>query len=269
MRILITIICFIGFFSIGMAQGSCGSEDGVMLEAASTPPDFQWLEDNGYCMNGTGNTAWHFMCFTFTPDISAVDINMGVSATCNSVNTKDYTLYDNTCTSVGTGLSYTGLTEGDEYTFCVNMKAGGGPSCNGFDRVCPYWIAGTPLPIDLIEFKCEQKHAYWSTSTEIQNDRFEINSDSSVIATIIGAGYSYNRIDYIYKLDKCYEYISLVQIDYDGKKTTHGTAKCNCPEPDKPLEIIAVYNLLGQQVEMKPGGIYIVRYSNGETKITK
>jgi hypothetical protein len=247
-----------------LAQGSCGSEDGGMLEIASPPPNYQYLEDNGYCINGTGNTNWHFMCFTLTPDVSDISINMGYTANCMSVGTKDYELYDAGCVSVGTGLTYTGLTPGSDYTFCVNMRANGGPLCLGFERICPYWIASPPLPIELLYFECDEDLVTWVTASEINNDRYELYSNDTLLHTITVDGNSSIEKYYYYKLDKCKELVELIQIDFNGTRTSYGIEQCDCPE-EIELEIIGIYTLLGQS--SNGNGIYIVKYSDGSTKI--
>jgi hypothetical protein len=234
------------------AQGSCGSPDGATDEIAAPPTSYQELEDGGYCMDGTGSTSWHAMCFTFTTAYTAVDINMGYSSNCANAGFRGFELFDNTCTSVGTGLSYTGLTIGESYTFCVEMRANGGPGCNGFDRVCPYWMEGAiPVPIELVKFDCKESIVEWSTASERNNDGFYLASkDGTILGWVNGMGNSNTYIDYYYELDQCVDFVKLIQQDYDGKTTEYNYEDCNCKKTtiQQNFNIWEYYNLLGQRI---------------------
>ncbi|KAA9325395.1 T9SS type A sorting domain-containing protein [Adhaeribacter soli] len=85
-----------------------------------------------------------------------------------------------------------------------------------------------PLPVELMSFKGQQTNEgialKWSTASEINNDRFEVERSADgrhfeTIGTVRGSGNSNSRIDYTF-LDKQpakgINYYRLNQIDYDG-----------------------------------------------------
>lgn len=86
----------------------------------------------------------------------------------------------------------------------------------------------TLLPVELINFQAEKENQSvvlnWSTAAEINNDYFQIERskdgrDFESLATISGAGFSNQKIDYLH-LDKeprnGLNYYRLKQVDYDG-----------------------------------------------------
>jgi hypothetical protein len=252
---LIFLILFI-YSNLSFSQGTCLSPDGAMLSITSPPASYQYLEDNGYCMNGTGSTKWHDMCFTFTPTKTEVDLNLGYSSSCMIVQVDNVLtqLYDNTCTSVGSGFTFTGVTPGNLYTWCVRMKSSGGPGCNGFDRVCPYYIESDAiLPIKLLTLSCQDGTITWQTATEINNDYYTIYSSEDIYnweskVVVDGAGNKGTVTTYQYTDYKCMgdTYYKLEQTDYDGESTEVGIVYCKC-DYYKPQEyIIEEYNILGQ-----------------------
>lgn len=235
-----------------LAQGTCGSPDGAVTEIDSPPADYQELEDNGYCMDGTGSTKWHDMCFTFTPDVSAVALNAGYSSSCviTQFDLALTTLYDNTCTAYGTGLTFTGLTPGEQYTWCLRMKASGGPGCNGFDRMCPYWMDNTQaLPVTLESFDCEGSTVKWTTATERNNSGFYlVNDNGKILGWIEGVGQSSINVDYYYEVGSCENFVCLIQVDYDGKTTKYPYDNCDCDDV-KLQKGAYLYNILGQRTK--------------------
>lgn len=263
MRLILALL-FIGIWNISLSQGSCISPDGAMNEASITTPDYQYLEDNGFCMAGTGSTNWHWMYFTFTPDVGDFDINIGISTNCASVTTKDYELFDNTCTSVGTGFSFTGLTPNIEYTWGLQMRASGGPSCLGFEQVCPYWMSTALLPISLIKFDCDEENITWTTGSEYNNDRFVIYAGAEIVGTVYGSNSSIGT-DYTYTTNACYNYVELIQVDYDGTVYSLGVRNCGCPTEPTMKNEIQILNIHGQQITIKRG-LYFIRYSDGSIK---
>jgi hypothetical protein len=178
-------------------------------------------------------------------------------------------LYDASCTQIGTGLSFTGLTPGDTYTWCITMKAFGGPGCSGFDSFCPYFIDNTiSLPIELDNFKAYCSDIEWSTLSETNNDYFILKyskdgEDWKGLDTILGAGNSYSRIDYKYKLNQSdyIMYYKLLQVDYDGSTKVYGPIVSMCRKSDR--YIIATYNILGKKVPLNTKGLVIIKYSDG------
>jgi hypothetical protein len=257
------------------AQGTCVSPDGVVLSITAPPNDYQELEDNGYCTNGTGSTQWHNMCFTFTSSKSIISINAGYNTTCNiaQFDLANTFLYDNTCTIVGAGLNFTVIPD-QEYTWCLRMKANGGPGCNGFDRVCPYYIESEIMPVKLTYLECDSGWVIWQTASEINNDFFSIYSSKDLEEwthkiDIDGAGTSNNYISYQYYDSDCTEdlYYMLEQTDYDGSNSFEAIIHCECTEYITPEYIIEEYNVLGQVYD--GAGIKIIKISKGNRVVYK
>lgn len=139
-----------------MSQGSCGSPDGPATIIMTPPPDYNYLFTNGYCLYSYPTTSGFTACFTFTATTSAVDINAGFSTTCANVNFSNFNLYDSfTCAYINSGLSFTSLIPGNSYTWCLDLRAFGGPSCAGFDTFCPYFIPNSILSFSSTTFECE------------------------------------------------------------------------------------------------------------------
>ena len=260
--------------------GSCGSPDGAMLEIAAMPPSWQWLSDEGYCFNGIPTTNDVTMCFTFTPTVSDVLLNAGYSETCNNNNFTVFNLYDNTCSLVSTSLNPTGLIPGQQYTWCVTMRAWGGPSCNGYTTFCPYWINNAPLPVELVSFEgdCISDNVLleWTSLTEINNDYYTVErSDDATnweeIAIIDGAGNSIDVNHYSY-LDSNSKpginYYRLKQTDFDGQNTYFKTIAVKCKTQEKVIE--SIYSITGEHMGTslynQADGIYIIKYTDNTTK---
>ena len=209
--------------------GSCGSPDGAMNPTIINPPSYAWLQTNGYCNPNTYGTN-PTVCWSFTPASSSVSINSGYSQTgCVNITFGSFNLYNSSCSLIGTGFNFTGLTPGQTYTWCMTGAAwGGGPSCTGFDDFCPYYINNVPLPIELINFECAEDGKNniitWQTASEINNDYFTLERSEdgihwSVLATIEDAGNSTMLLDYKF-VDSSpyvsYTYYKLKQTDFDG-----------------------------------------------------
>lgn len=103
-------------------EGSCGSSDGPINEIGSTPIDYQFLEDNGYC-NYTYFTTSGFTTSGFTMNSSGTDINFnaGFFHTCRNIQFNNFNLYDSNCALIGTGLSFSGITPGSIYTMKLEI----------------------------------------------------------------------------------------------------------------------------------------------------
>ena len=113
----------------------------------------------------------------------------------------------------------------------------------------PYFTLGskdheTLLPIELVSFtaQCDGRSSLveWTTATEKNNDYFSLErSDDAVnfteIARVAGAGNSIEPIDYSYTdygIHGGDNYYRLVQVDYDGTRTTSEIIVANCIEPN-------------------------------------
>jgi len=230
--------------------GSCGSPDGATLEIASPPSSYQFLEDNGYCNYTFSTTSTFTSCYTMVAPSSSVSFNAGSSTTCNNRNFSNFKLYNSSCTLIGTGLTYTTLTAGQTYTWCIDSKANGGGSCNGFDSFCPYYMDNEVLPIVLTWMRITCDAMYWSTASETNNDYFLIESSQDgetwdFVQKVTGGGTSATYRYYFKKIHSVGNlYYRLVQVDYDGKSTISDILYVEC---DEEIEY-EYYNILGQKV---------------------
>jgi len=176
----------------------------------------------------------------------------GNSTNCNNKSFGPYNLYDNSCTFISTGLSYSGLTTGANYTLCYRMRAWGGGGCNGFVTFCPYFINTTPLPIELLFFNCARQVLQWSTASEVNNDYFIVQKSVNIeewanLVKISGSGTSSTQRWYDYSVDCISAYFRLKQVDYDGAFAYSKITYCKCKKADN-FQYIEIYNILGQQI---------------------
>jgi len=254
--------------------GSCSSPDGASTEIASPPPDYQYLEDNGYCNYTYPTTSGFTACFTIISPGTDIDFNAGFSHTCGNIQFNNFILYDASCNLIGTGLSFTGLTPGSTYTWCLDMRAFGGPSCNGFDSFCPYYINNSiALPVTLLDFKGKCGVLQWITLSEVNNDYFIIEysltgKNWKYLDTIKGKGNS-NNISKYYYFDNDIEeekYYRLSQVDYDGNLIYFLPVFVHC-EP-KITYIISITDILGKEKDLNSPGILYIKYTNGKVEKT-
>ena len=262
--------------SLSNAQGTCASPDGAMLSISTPPASYQELEDSGYCIDGINTTQWVDMCFTFTPTLSTIDLNAGFSSNCNitQFDLPNSILYDNTCTTIGAGTSFNLTRVDEEYTWCLKMKANGGPTCEGIDRICPYYTQTTVLPIHLVYLECDSGEVIWQTASEINNDFYSLYSSEDLNfwaheIDIDGAGNKSTSTYYHYYDSDCTEdlYYMLEQTDFDGKQSFEGIVHCECSEFSTPEYTIEEYNVLGQIYE--GGGIKVIKISKGNRVVYK
>lgn len=222
-----------------LKAGSCGSPDGSMNPTIITPPNYTWLQTNGYCNPNTyGFTPT--VCWSFTPTSSSVTINSGFSYNCANATFSNFILYDASCSVIGTGLNFTGLTPGNTYTWCMDGNTWNswidnllnGP-CTGFSDFCPYFFNNSTLPVELVDFDGSNNEGvnniYWVTATEINNDYFELQKSEDGynyihLTTIKGSGNSNTPIIYEHRDDKPFNditYYRLKQVDFDGQFEYH------------------------------------------------
>jgi hypothetical protein len=242
-----------------LKSGSCSSPDGPVLQISSPPIDYNQLFNNGYCNYSYPTTATFTACFTFISPGTSVSLNAGYSTNCLITTFGGFTLYNSSCVVVGTGLNFSGLTPGATYTWCLTMRAYGGPSCNGFTTFCPYFINTTPLPVKLLHFSIKQYNntveLSWSTLSETNSDYFEIQKSKDatkweVIGKVKGQGNSNLLTNYIY-LDKnpYYDsnYYRLKQVDYDGNYTYTDIEHIKIPY--NSINVVKIYSLTGQELD--------------------
>lgn len=260
-----------------LKAGSCGSPDGPTTQISAPPPNYQYLDDNGYCLYSYG-PGLQTACFTMTSPGTDISFNAGYTNTCANVSFGNFELYDASCTLVGTGTSFTGLSPGATYTWCISMNTwGGGPTCTGLSSFCPYYIDNTtPLPVELLSFYGEAKDGYnlllWSTASEINSESFQVMhftdmGDTSIVATIPGSGNSNSIIQYQAEHRNplaMLNYYYLVQRDFDGEYEKFVTIVIN--NKREPEVIIKRVNMLGQEVNENYKGITILLMSDGSIK---
>lgn len=261
-----------------LKAGSCGSPDGAVNPTIITPPSYAWLQTNGYCNPNTyGQTPT--VCWTFTPTSSSVTINSGFSTDCGSYTFNSFNLYDASCSLVGTGTNFTGLTIGVTYTWCMSgntWNAWWQPACTGFTDFCPYFFNNSTLPIELIEFdgynKDNVNNLYWATASEINNDYYIIENSIdgyvwTTIGTMDGAGNSNTGIVYDFEHDTnrdTVNYYRLTQVDFDGQQETFKIISIDNRIKEKTL--VKTVNFMGQEVDSYEQGLFIQIYSDGTTK---
>lgn len=121
-----------------------------------------------------------------------------------------------------------------DYQGDVNIACNAGGN-NGTFRFIDPIIFGMPLPIELSSFNVKKSNGdallVWTTETEIDNARFEIeHSDNNLnfikIGDIEGAGDSFNQIEYSFlhrNTIKGNNYYRLKQIDFNGSYSYSNT----------------------------------------------
>jgi hypothetical protein len=256
-----------------LKAGSCGSPDGPTTETLIIPPNYQYLEDNGYCLYSYPTTSTFTACFTFVAGSSSVDVNSGYSQSCNNVSFSNFRLFNSACVQIATGLSFSGLTPGQTYTWCLNMRAWGGPGCNGFTTFCPYFLNNIVLPIELLSFTGkemkEYNHIEWVTASETNNDYFtlERSDDGENWERIYykpGAGNSNQNINYSYKdyeFKNDLNYYKLTQVDFDGiGRESFIISIDNKKELKKEIKRV---NIVGQEINENYKGVVLIIYEDG------
>ncbi len=209
-------------------SGSCASPDGPNKEIASPPADHQQLVDDGYCNYVYPGTSTTTACFTVTITGSDIEFNAGSSQSCVNTSFNNFRLFNSSCVQVGTGLSFTGLAPG-VYTWCLDMRAFGGGSCDGFTTFCPYYIDQTVMPVKMSQYGVSVDdnnyvNIYWKTENETNNEVFYVlrstnNKEYETLFQIMGLGNSstggqYHVTDVAPKLGT--SYYKIIQMDFDG-----------------------------------------------------
>lgn len=252
----------------GVRSGSCGSPDGaIMLPELGGYPTYAYLSANGYCFPISPPVKNATYCFTFTSIGTTAVLDSGFSF----VATGGYSLWFNnfnlytcapSCTPVGTGLSFTGLTPGQCYTWCFDTHMTGGGPGGGFTTMCPYYIYTVPLPIVLSSFSCHESsdgmQINWKTLSEINSSHFEILKSSNAvdfekIGTVKGNGTTSSEHVYAFTDTTPSEenYYRLRQVDFNGGSTDSEIISCGFEET---IESVNYYNLLGESIDIEDAG---------------
>jgi hypothetical protein len=137
-------------------------------------------------------------------------------------------------------------------------------------RLSPPPIA---LPIELLYFKGvpseNHNHITWSTSSEHNNNYFEIETtidgiEYHSITRMSGSGNSQTKINYEfddYNIDNGVNYYRLKQTDYDGKFIYSDIISID--NRIKPKIVSRMVSLMGTEVNEMYRGIVIVEYTDG------
>jgi hypothetical protein len=141
-------------------------------------------------------------------------------------------------TSVGTAplgtepitTSFVAVNTAGDVVIRINNNIGG--SSGGSERVAIddiTWTGFVPLPVKLTSFTAKANlnlnQLSWTTASEINNDRFDIERSANgktfeIIGTAIGQGDSFKNVDYDFKdLSPMHgsNFYRLKQVDFDGK----------------------------------------------------
>lgn len=258
--------------------GSCASPDGPMNSISAPPGSYAYLQANGYCNPNTYGTN-PTVCWTFTPTSSSVSINSGYSQTgCANVAFGSIRLFNSSCTQIGTGTNFTGLTPGQSYTWCITGVAwGGGPGCAGFTDFCPYYINNSTLPVELAFFDANLKSDYilisWVTLTEVNNNYFTIEKSTDAklwdeYYRMPGAGNTNTPSSYEFQdhdISSEIIYYRLVQTDYDGNFKVYNPVAIKIPVS---YNIPTPYDVLGKKIIdiHNYKGLIIYRYKYNKYK---
>ena len=258
--------------------GTCASQDGTMYSIPAPPPNYTWLEGNGYCNANTYGTS-ATVCWTFIPTSSSITLNSGYSQTgCANISFNSFNLYNSSCTLIGTGLNFTGLTPGQSYTWCMSGTAwGGGPSCLGFTDFCPYFTNNITLPIELDFFDGKLKDDYvllnWVTLTETNNDYFTIEKSLDAkywdeYYRIPGLGNTNTPSMYQFEdhdISSAVIYYRLKQTDYNGEFKIYSPIAVTIPIK---YNIPVAYNIFGDVIQDPDNykGLIIYKYQDGRYK---
>jgi len=145
---------------------------------------------------------------------------------------------------------------------------------------CQYTISGVniqPLPIELISFYGRKynnaNYLTWEVASELNNDRFEIERSLdglnwTYVSMVTGAGTSSQQRTYAMldnRYDNLINYYRLAQYDFDGTVTYSKMISID-NRIDYNREIVSIFNLMGQEVEMSYEGLKLVKYSDGTSE---
>jgi len=134
-----------------------------------------------------------------------------------------------------------------------------------------------PLPVDLVCFKGENilnnNKLSWSTLSEKNNSSFHIekSTDGRVFNEIgmlkgsINSIYL-NRYQFVdYYLEPTINYYRLKQTDFDGRSSYSKIISIDNRDLNNH-EIIGVFNLLGQPVDLTQKGLILIKYKDGTSQ---
>lgn len=257
-------------------SGSCLSPDGVSKEIDMEPLNYEYLLDNDYCVYSYPTTSTITICYTFTANSESIDVNAAYSYLCDYTYFSNSKLFDNNCIEIETGLSFSNLTIGQNYTWCLDIRVWGGFFCNGFNTFCPYFLNNKPLPVELSYFKGLYSDGYniieWVTLSESNNHYFELEKSIDGIHweylhTEYGAGDSNYEIIYGYVdrfLLDTINYYKLTQVDFDGSVEVLDVISID--NRNLGGKIVKQINIFGQEVNSSYNGLVIQIFNDGSIR---
>lgn len=252
--------------------GSCASPDGPMQITASPPGSHAYLQANGYCYSGIPTTSTVTMCFTFVTTTTSVSLNAGFSTSCGNNSFTSFNLYNSSCTFVTSSLTPTGLVIGQQYTWCVTMRAWGGAFCNGYDTFCPYWMSIYNLAVNIRDFSTDCKTIKWETVSESNSDEYVIEGSKdgytwTAQAKIKSKNSSIGGTYFVTVTDRSNKYYKISSYDFDGVITDTKTIPASCGEKTVEYYYDASGRFLGKAVPTTSGTYYILDASGHFTKV--
>ncbi len=265
-------------------SGSCASPNGpIVCDDLSTYPSGAYLTANGCCYSITPAVKNATYCWTWTAVNTTAILDCGWSIVVYAGFSSwfsDFELYtcDPSCTLVATGLSFTGLTIGQCYTWCFDTHMSGGGPGGGFNMLCPYVIQTAPLPIVLETFECSSSsddiQLVWETATETNCSAFNILRSTDglnyeEIGTEPGNGTTTSPHSYGFNDQSPFpgeNYYMLKQVDFFNQGESYSDV-ITCYSGDGN-EVYIYYDLLGNQVDIQNAvsGLYIQEIQNGSRK---
>ena len=226
-----------------------GSKSGLMHSTtasnADVPSGIKSRLERAWKITNTNFTGTFSIDFTvnFTTNITDADLRLLVD---------DNGTFASGCTVFNTGTSSLSLTHSGK-KITVSGISTSILSANSTKYITIGSVStGTPLPIELIEFKanCVDSNIVdikWATSSEINNDYFTLErSNDGVhfndIAYVEGAGNSNKILNYSFtdsEINNSLRYYRLKQTDYDGKHSYSGIIAVEpCADNDFSLVVI-------------------------------
>lgn len=169
------------------------------------------------------------------------------------------------------------VTNGQCLTIGINNYGNGSNDFSiNFNNTTASLYCPLTLPIELLSFSVEnvdnENVVNWVTASERDNDYFTIEHSSdgynwNSIGKIDGGGTNNSGNMYVYIHEDFYmgvNYYRLKQTDYNGESETFEIISID--NSIKQKEIMKVYNMMGQEVNLEYIGLKIIIYSDGSTK---
>lgn len=212
--------------------------------------------------NVTGATAWDQLIFDVDKSsCGACDVTFEVR------NTSGDALIATGNTSP---ISLGGSTAANVYVVVI-MKRNSSPLMHSFTLTTNSIVT---LPIELTSFTGKKEgrnnELSWETDSEVNNDFFTIEKTTDgvhyeIVGVENGAGNSVNHLNYKLfdtHVEKEINYYRLKQTDYDGKFTYSTLISIDNRENTSSKEIVKIFSILGQEVDLNYKGIVIIMYSD-------